>query len=252
MSVSPAMRRYAAEIYRLQQDHPHAGLSMVAEHVDASLQAVSRMVNRMATVGLIERKRYKGMRLTPEGVAEAMPALRRHRLAEVFLVKVMKFGWDEAHILTDQFELGIDAALEERIDELTGHPTRCPHGEPIPAKDGRMPVLQDRSLLTVEAEDVGHVSRIRTHDSEKLRYLAAEGLVPGVGYKVISRAPFNGPIRILFGKHEHILGHELAAVVWVEGLENIVDPHLCNRAGCPLPKAAEWQAYDLQPKKTEF
>jgi DtxR family Mn-dependent transcriptional regulator len=247
MSVSPAMRRYAAEIYRLQQDHPSASLSMVAEHVDASLQAVSRMVGRMAENGLIERKPYKGMRLTAAGEVAAMPALRRHRLAEVFLVKVMKFGWDEAHLLTDHFEKGIDDAVEARIDTLTGHPTRCPHGEPIPSKAGELPILMDRSLLTVAAGDVGHISRVRTHDGEKLRYLAEQGLIPGVGFKALSRAPFNGPIRILVGEEEHILGHELAAVVWVEGLDDPVDADLCNRAGCPLPKAAGTEQYDRQP-----
>ena len=94
------MRRYAAEIYRLQQDHPFATLSMLAEHVDASLQAVSRMIGRMEKAELLTREPYRGMQLTKSGVAAAMPALRRHRLAEVFLVKIMKFGWEEVHHLS--------------------------------------------------------------------------------------------------------------------------------------------------------
>jgi len=74
---------------------------------------------------------YRGVRLTVKGEKIAMPALRRHRLVEVFLVKVMKYGWDEAHELSDQFALGVNDIVEDRIDELTGHPKRCPHGEPI-------------------------------------------------------------------------------------------------------------------------
>lgn len=239
MRVSYAMQRYAAEIYRLQQDHPYATLSMLAEHVDASLQAVSRMLTRLEEGGLLEREPYRGVRLTLAGEKAALPELRRHRLLEVFLVKVMKFGWDEAHDLTDGFALGIDQKLEDRIDDLTGRPTRCPHGEPIPTREGIMPALQDRSLTTLQPGEIGHVSRVRTHDGPKLRYLAEQGLVPGVGFRVVSHAPFNGPIRVLTDKQEHILGHELAQVLWVETLDGELDPNLCNRAGCPLPKVAE-------------
>jgi DtxR family Mn-dependent transcriptional regulator len=212
---------------------------MLAEHVEASLQAVSRMLTRLEEGGLLEREPYRGVRLTLEGERAALPELRRHRLAEVFLVKVMKFGWDEAHDLTDAFALGIDQKLEDRIDELTGRPTRCPHGEPIPSRDGVMQMVRDRSLTTLQPGEIGHISRVRTHDGPKLRYLAEQSLVPGVGFRVVSHAPFNGPIRILTDKQEHILGHELAQVIWVETLDGEVDPNLCNRAGCPLPKAAD-------------
>jgi len=239
MRISPAMQRYAAEIYRLQQDHPFATLSTLAEHVDASLQAVSRMLTRLEEGGLLEREPYRGVRLTPAGEQAALPELRRHRLLEVFLVKVMNFGWDEAHDLTDGFSLGIDQKLEDRIDELTGHPTHCPHGEPIPSREGVMHPVNDRSLTTLQPGEIGHISRVRTHDSPKLRYLAGQGLVPGVGFRVVSHAPFNGPIRILVGKDEHVLGHELALIIWVETMDGEIDPNLCNRAGCPLPKMAD-------------
>jgi DtxR family Mn-dependent transcriptional regulator len=235
--ISPTMRRYAAEIYRLQQDHRYASLSMLAEHVDASLQAVSRMLNRLEKYDLLTREPYRGVRLTPTGEKAAMPALRRHRLAEVFLVKMMNFGWEEAHELTDGFELGIDQRMEDRIAQLTGHPQRCPHGEPIPSREGVMPSVQDRALLTLQPGEAGHISRVRTHDKEMLRYLAREGLIPGTGFKVLSRGPFNGPLRILIGEREHIIGHELGAVIWVETLDGQIDPNLCNRAGCPLPRA---------------
>jgi hypothetical protein len=36
MTVSPAMRRYAAEIYRLQQYHDQVSLSLLSSHVESS------------------------------------------------------------------------------------------------------------------------------------------------------------------------------------------------------------------------
>lgn len=214
--VSPAMQRYAAEIYRLQQDHPYVTLSMLGEHMYVSPQAISRMIRRLKQAGLVVHEPYRGVRLTPAGERVALPAIRRHRLLEVFLVDVMRFGWEEVHDLADVLEAGIDQVLEDRIDELTGHPTRCPHGDPIPTRDGVMPPLNDVSLVTLQPGAKGRISRVRTHDPEKLRYLAQLSLVPDTPFELLSRAPFNGPLRIRAGNREHVLGHELAAVLWVE------------------------------------
>ena len=210
------MKRYAAEIYRLEQDSPYVGLSELSESVEASLQATSRMVGRMKEMGYLEHEPYRGVRLTPEGERIAMPALRRHRLTEVFLVKVMKYDWASAHELSDVFERGINDEIEDRMDDLTGHPARCPHGEPIPNKQGIMPVISDMPLVDVPSGSECIVSRVRTHDGEKLRYVAQLGLVPGTSFHLLSCAPFKGPLRLQLSRHDSIIGHELAASIWVE------------------------------------
>lgn len=216
MTVTPTMRRYAAEIYRLQDEKGYAGLSEIAEGVNASLQAASRMLSRLKDGEFIHHEPYRGVRLTPKGVEIAMPAIRRHRLVEVFLVRLMKFGWDEVHEMADRFELGLNQILEDRIDELAGHPTRCPHGEPIPDRDGVMPEVHDQSLSEVEPGSQCLLSRIRIHEPDKLRYLAELGLVPGARFRLVSRAPFNGPLRIAMSRQEIVIGHELAAALYVE------------------------------------
>jgi DtxR family transcriptional regulator, Mn-dependent transcriptional regulator len=214
--ATPAMKRYAAEIYRLQQDYSYVGLSELSESVEASLQATSRMVGRMKEMVYLKHEPYRGVRLTPAGERIAMPALRRHRLTEVFLVKIMKYDWASAHELSDVFERGINDEIENRIDELSGHPTRCPHGEPIPNKDGIMPVVTDTPLVEVPSGSDCVVSRVRTHDMDKLRYIAQLGLVPGTSFHLLSCAPFKGPLRLQIMPHDHIIGHELAVSIWVE------------------------------------
>lgn len=212
------MRRYAAEIYRLQQEcdeDEYVGVSSLAEHVDASLQAVSRMIRRLKEADLVMHEPYQGVRLTPAGEREALPAIKRHRLIEVFLVDVMRFGWEETHDLADIFEQGIDEVLEARMDKLTGYPERCPHGDPIP-REGVMPTLNDTSIVGLEPGTGGLISRVRTHDPDKLRYLEELGIMPGVEFQLTARAPFNGPLRVRIGRYEHIIGHELAKTVWVE------------------------------------
>lgn len=216
MTVSPAMQRYAAEIYRLQQDNDQVSLSLLSSHVESSAQAISTMVKRLGKHGYLKHEPYRGVRLTPEGEKIAMPSLRRHRLTEVFLVKVMGYDWASAHELSDVFEKGINDELEDRVFDLAGKPTRCPHGEPIPSKDGVMPVVIDKPLVEVPSESDCVVSRVRTHDSDKLRYIAELGLVPGTPFHLLSCAPFQGPLRLQMKPHDHIIGYELSQSIWVE------------------------------------
>jgi DtxR family Mn-dependent transcriptional regulator len=216
MTVSPAMRRYAAEIYRLQQDHEQVSLSLLSSHVEASAQAISTMVKRLNKSGFLVHEPYRGVRLTEAGEKIAMPSLRRHRLTEVFLVTVMKYDWAAAHVLSDTFERGVNDELEDRMDELAGRPTRCPHGEPIPSKEGVMPPLQDLPLLEVPSGSDCIVSRVRTHDMDKLHYIGELGLVPGKPFHLLSCAPFKGPLRLQMEEQDHIIGYELAASLWVE------------------------------------
>lgn len=215
--ITAAMRRYAAEIYRLQENHDFVSISDLSENLCVSLQAISRMIRRLKTGGYIIHEPYRGVRLTQEGEIIALPAIRRHRLIEVFLVRNMKFGWHEVHEVSDQFELGIGDLLEKRIDELLDHPTRCPHGEPIPTADGRMPVINDTSLVESSAGETYRISRVRVHDPDKLRYLGEFGLYPGAALRALSFAPFNGPVHIQIDRQEVVLSHELAASLFVEG-----------------------------------
>ncbi len=216
MTISTAMRHYAAEIYRLQEDHEQVSLSLLSSQVEISAQAISTMVKRLNKSGYLVHEPYRGVRLTAEGEKIAMPSLRRHRLTEVFLVKIMKYDWASAHELSDIFERGINDELEDRMDELAGRPTRCPHGEPIPSKDGIMPKVKDESLVNVPSGSDCIVSRVRTHNMEKLHYIAELGLVPGTPFHLLSCAPFKGPLRLEMKPQSHIIGYELSQSIWVE------------------------------------
>lgn len=234
MTASPAMQRYAAEIYRLQQDYELVSLSLLGSHVEASPQAISTMVKRLNRNGYLAHEPYRGVRLTPAGETIAMPALRRHRLTEVFLVRVMGYDWASAHELSDVFEKGLNDELEDRIFELAGRPTRCPHGEPIPSKDGIMPEVRDEPLVGVPSGSDCIVSRVRTHDPDKLRYIAELGLVPGVSFHLFSCAPFQGPLRLQMNSHDHIIGYELSQSLWVE-VEKLGDGNKLPPLKAPRP-----------------
>ncbi len=216
VEITPAMERYAAEIYRLQHDHAYVSLSELADELGHSLQSTSRMLRRLKQAGLVEHVPYRGVRLTPAGERLAYPVIRRHRLVEVFLVRVMGFDWAESHDLADVMAQGINEVLEDRIDEMTGHPQRCPHGEPIPDKQGRLPVVRDVPLAHFPPGASGRISRVRTHDPDLLRYLGNLGLYPGTPVTLLRREVLGCPVRLRVGRHEHILGARVAGILWVE------------------------------------
>ena len=73
----------------------------------------------------------------------------------------------------------------------------------------------DEPLAEVAAPALLCISRVHTHDPEVLKYIASLGLLPGVSVSLLSRAPFNGPLRLRIDGHEQVIGHELAQVLRV-------------------------------------
>lgn len=215
MQPSAAMREYLAEIYRLQEDSPTVSTTNLAERLNVSAPAVPRMLKRLRNAGYVKHIPYQGFELTDLGQQEALKELRRHRILEVFLVNIMGFTWDEAHEHADELGKGINDAIAERMAEMTNHPTRCPHGEPIPTVSGQLPELQDICIINLGVGLKGTVSRVRTHDPERLKYFATLSLVPGANFEILARAPFNGPMRLKAGKDDVVLGVEMTKLLWV-------------------------------------
>lgn len=216
--ASPAMQEYLAEAYRLayyQHDNPYISTSALAEVMHVSAPAVTRMVQRLREAGYLEHEPYKGIKLTSEGEYEALMSIRKHRLVERFLVDVMKFGWHEVHESADELGAAVSDVVVERMSALAGHPRRCPHGEPIPTPDGKMPRVVDYLLSDVPTNVEYVVSRCNTHAEDKLKYLDTLGVKPGVKVFLIDRAPFNGPLQIRVNKVTHFIGHELARIMRV-------------------------------------
>jgi len=220
-----SMNDYLAQVYRLcdnqeggqprEDSAAFVSTSALADLLDVSAPAVNRMVSKLKDMGLLEHEPYQGIRLTDDGRREALKVLRSHRIVEAFLVTVMNFGWHEVHTEADRISRAITPIVVERMAAMAGNPTHCPHGEPIPSPDGVLPPLDDIPLTDAPEKTEQTISRVRTRERDRLEYLAALGLMPGVQLEVLHMAPFHGPIQLRVGKEYRIIGHNLAEMIRV-------------------------------------
>jgi DtxR family Mn-dependent transcriptional regulator len=212
------MQEYLAEAYRLAYYHPESpyiSTSALADVMHVSAPAVTRMVQRLKDAGYLDHEPYRGIRLTSKGEHEALMNIRRHRLVEAFLVNVMAYGWHEVHDEADNLGSTVSDVVVERMAALAGNPRRCPHGEPIPSADGTMPRIHDTPLNEAQPGVAYVVSRVNSHDGEKLAYLGKLGIKPGRAFTLAARAPFNGPLQLDVDGELVMIGHELAGALRV-------------------------------------
>jgi DtxR family Mn-dependent transcriptional regulator len=215
--ISRKMRDYLAQIYRLGEgQNRYISTSALADLVDVSAPAVNRMITRLKELDFLEHQPYQGVRLTDQGQREALKELRRQRIAEAFLVKVMGFGWHEVHDEANRISRALSETLTQRMAAMAGNPTRCPHGEPIPSSEGILPELNDQLLSEIAAGTDVEITRVRTRESDRLEYMAALGLLPGTRLHVLHVAPFHGPIQLKVGNEYRIVGHNLAELIRVK------------------------------------
>jgi len=121
---------------RRAEGKSEAGTNDLAEMLAVSPPAVSRMLKRMEKQSLVSHTPYYGVRLTDKGREVAVHIVRRHRLLELFLWKVLKYDEHSVHDEAERLEHHISDEFEEKIDALLGFPKKCPHGSPIPSVDG--------------------------------------------------------------------------------------------------------------------
>ncbi len=108
----------------------------LAERLQVSPPAVSRMLKQMERQSLVVHTPYYGVRLTTKGRAVALKIVRRHRLIELFLTEILSYAPEAIHAEAERLEHHISDEFETKIDALLGFPKRCPHGSPIPSREG--------------------------------------------------------------------------------------------------------------------
>lgn len=178
------------ECQRLHRDDEIADLvpmGTLASAMQVAPGTATAMVKALADSGLVDYERRGGVRLTDSGEKLALHVLRRHRLVELFLVKVLQLDWSEVHDEAEELEHAISDKVLERIDDLLGRPKVDPHGDPIPTAAGTLEPVLLTSLATCQIDQPHRIARVVDQNPEFLHFVERSGLTPGVNLVVSER-----------------------------------------------------------------
>jgi DtxR family Mn-dependent transcriptional regulator len=214
--LTRAQQDYLKALYLLRGDDRPVPTRDLAQRLGISSPSVSEMVTRLTAQGLVEHDRYRGQQLTGEGRRVALELVRHHRLLEMFLVRVLGFGWDEVHDEAERLEHVISERMEARIYDALGRPQLDPHGDPIPSLAGDLAAPRYRSLLEVGKNERVTIRRVSDREPGKLRALEALGLALGEQVQVLRESVYEGPLTVGVGRRRRQLPIGLARVVFVE------------------------------------
>jgi DtxR family Mn-dependent transcriptional regulator len=206
------------------------------------------MVKTLAESGLVKYEPYAGVRLTAAGEKLAAMVLRRHRLIELFLVKVMGMSWTEVHDEAELLEHAVSERLIDRIDEMLGRPKFDPHGDPIPDSHGAFDRRHYDTLLTCPIHARVTVSRVTDQDSAFLHFVERHDLKPGSVVEVEERDEVADSVQLRGEGNKRItIGARAASKVLVEGLKAVL---LCLLL--PLTALAQTVPPTAAPKNPPF
>ncbi len=220
IATSSSIEDYVKVIYSFTewQKKPITS-SQLAQRLGVANSSVSEMVRKLKDQGLVDHKPYSAITLTAEGTRLALAMVRRHRLIETFLVEELGYLWDEVHDEAELLEHAVSDTFIERLAGKLGHPTRDPHGDPIPAADGSVQMPAAHRLSELDLGHSGTIIRISDDNPELLRYLAAENIDLDATVEILGRRPFGGPLVVRIGTgdapREFDLADEVADSVWV-------------------------------------
>ena len=171
-------------------------MGQVASALGVVPGTATTMVKALARSGLVRYEPYSGVRLTPAGTRLASLVVRRHRLVEQFLVQMMGMSWADVHAEAERLEHAVSDRLIARIDEMLGHPSVDPHGDPIPDAAGSLAARAGRTLLSCPTGSRVRVLRVLDQDAAFLRFVEQHGLTPGEVVSIEARDPAADRLRV--------------------------------------------------------
>jgi DtxR family Mn-dependent transcriptional regulator len=220
MQLSSVMEDYLKAIFNLLREKGKANTNDLARVMKVSPPTVTQMVKRLVELQLVTHEPYKGAALTSAGEKIALELIRHHRLIEQYLHEALGLPWDQVHEEAEKWEHVISEEVEKRMAEFLKHPTRDPHGSPIPTQELE---LKDEALVLLsemQEGEQGMVSEVPDEDPKLLQYLDELGLVLDTVFKVQNREPFGGSMVLKVDGKSLRVGSDAASLIKVKHLDS--------------------------------
>ncbi|MBI4945593.1 MAG: metal-dependent transcriptional regulator [Bacteroidetes bacterium] len=214
---------YLKEIYKIAEEgDDYITTNDIARKINTKAASVTDMLRKLSAKKLIRYKKYYGVALTDRGKKIALSIIRRHRLWEMFLVKTLKFKWDEVHDVAEQLEHIRSEKLIQHMDEFLSFPKFDPHGDPIPDVNGKINFSKEKSIPLSEAKHDKNceVTGVADHSVAFLQLLDKSGIAPGCKIKIKTMESYDKSLSLLLnGKKQLHISNQIAKNILVSNAE---------------------------------
>jgi DtxR family Mn-dependent transcriptional regulator len=194
---SATLEEYLEVIYKLSLGG-EVRPAQLAEALSVSAPTVTSTLRRLETAALVTRP-GGGVALTATGRMEALAIIRRHRLAERFLVDVLALPWEDAHEEACRLEHALSERVLGALEMYLDNPAVCPHGHPIPSATLKIADPEGTPLSDLDVGMSGVVVSVPEDDDAVLAYFGSIEMRPGAVLRVEEKAPFDGPLLVNVG-----------------------------------------------------
>nr|WP_287935719.1 metal-dependent transcriptional regulator [Algoriphagus sp.] len=199
--ASSTEENYLKSLYNLANAEGEVNLSELAASLQVSMPTANSMVKSLQKSGWVMYEKYKPLTLTKEGKKIAALIIRKHRLTEMFLVKVMNFGWEEVHEVAEQIEHIHAPKFFERMDQMLGFPTVDPHGSPIPDPQGKITPLSYTPLSHAKPGQNVQLAALTNSSTEFLEFLNSRNLSLGTQLTILSKESYDQTMVVSYAHH---------------------------------------------------
>lgn len=208
MTLSSTEENYLKAIFKIaEREQRSVSTTAVANRLDTTPASVTDMMKRLSDKGLVNYVPYKGVTLSPQGNKTATTLIRKHRLWEVFLVKKLKFNWDEVHEIAEQLEHINSEELIARLDNFLDYPKFDPHGDPIPNAQGKFTIRTQIPLSDLGIGQSGVLIGVKDNSDDFLQYLNSLSIGLSSRFEVQERIAYDQSLRVMLDNgNSHILG----------------------------------------------
>ena len=216
MNFTTSEENYIKSIYHLQKDTDTVNTNSLAAEMQTSAASVTDMLKKLQRKKLLQYERYKGFKLNETGKKVALGIVRKHRLWEYFLVEKLGFAWDKVHPIAEELEHISSDELIKRLEQFLGNPSFDPHGDPIPDRNGKIPVIKQLNLSSLPVKQQATVSSVSNQTPQMLEMLRHYHIGIGTAITVLKHFEFDGSLEIKVLKQPAcILSEQVAKNVFV-------------------------------------
>ena len=217
MTSPLSAHEYLEALYEMAEEGIPTQQARLAEWLAVTPASVSEAIKRLSRRGLVETGEGRLLRFTPDGKRAAEELVRRHRLAERFLVEVIGLPWHLAHEEATEWGRVVSDRVEERMVQLLNDPGTCVHGNPIPGSSNAVDQRDLTPLHEVPPGEAVVLERLTEDlelDLDVMRFFEDGGLMPGASIRVLAMAP-DGTMTLEVAGEKVGLGAHLADNLWV-------------------------------------